>query len=259
MKESDFINDFFPFLRGKFFRLICFLVVGLLIALLVRGLIPKRLKGGGHALSGAYGPTTDELGFDIRVVGIQPPERPPTAGFSKIVGIPLEDEETGERYLALAMKHDSSRKDFIVLFNVARMRDILTNEDDKKYGGDTVLTPIALISWNEMEGLFSGNLRVSQIEPTSFPEGCKIVTILRTYMSLKREYIPTRKCYSSTAPMTITGTIYTSYGGLLVDTTITLGKDKYWFGEERQIGKRYSRFGSSIGPVPNGSRKSKDR
>lgn len=211
----------------------------MLAALFIRALIPDRIPGRWAPVTGPYGPATAETGFELSAIGIQPTENNPTAHYAKIVGKSYEVDGSDEQYLVLAMKHDSSQREFIFLFDVAKSRNILTSERDKSYGGDVVLTPIALLSWDDFIRLDSGDLRVTDIEPSGFPKGCNFLTDLMAWGTLRHKYYTTAPCYSKNAEISLNGNFTTKTGGLSSNLIIRIEKEEFWFDEFGTHGKNY--------------------
>ena len=247
MKEPDFIDEYFSFLRRKTFWLILAFILFVGFSLLIRSLVPNRLPGGHVRFLGAYGPSNLEAGFELNSVGMAPIERFSTAKYSKIISKHFEDQTTGENYVVFAIKHDVAKRDFIILFNVAKTHSVFTSDEDKAFGGDVVLTPIALISWNDLKKLESAELFLSEIKPTGFPKGCEFKTFLGAGMTLKHQYLSARKCHSKATLMSISGEVRSAPRSLFVNITIREGQDEYWFGEKGQGEKNYSYFGSTTG------------
>lgn len=244
MNEKDFISEFFPFLRRKVFWFIIMLLFFIGLAFFVRGLISNRLPGGHARILGAYGPTTAEGGFDLKAVGFAPIERFSNLEYSKIIGEHFEDVSTGENFSVFAIKHEVSKRDFVILFNVFKIRNIFTSEEDKEYGGDVVLTPVALISWDDFVLFESGKIIFSEIKPTGFPKGCKFKTFLGGGMTLEHQYISSRQCHDKATLMSIRGGIRRKNQKLFVNMIIRDGQNEYSFGEKGQVEKSYQYFGA---------------
>ena len=215
------------------------------LASLIMGLIPNRLQGGHARITGPYAPADALSGFALQDLDITPPDRPPTSDYAKIIGRSFVDPVSGEHYQALAMKHDGSQRDFVILFNTARLQDILTSEKEKKYSGDVVLTPIALVSWKDLIKLHRNELTISDIEPTGFPEDCKFRTLLTTWMSLKYEYWSTFQCQSDSSAMAINGKIHSDFGSIAMELWLRIGEDEFTIGKPG-TGRTYAQFGKSI-------------
>jgi hypothetical protein len=65
-------------------------------------------------------------------------------------------------------------------------------------------------------------------------------------MSLSYSYHAGRPCYSEESTMSIIGSFHSDFGNLVVDVTIRIEGEKFWFGEAEQEPRRYSKFGTAI-------------